>query len=68
MDNMDNRKKYIIQVNNKFYSTLNKFFVQNNIEAKVKIRKIMQKTEVGQTVDVQDYNEINYKITKHKLY
>ena len=68
MDNMDNRKKYIIRVNDNFYSTLNKFFIHNNIQAKVKFRKIMQKNEVGQTIIITDYTEISYQITKIKIY
>lgn len=68
MDNMDNRKKYIIRVNDNFYSTLNKFFIHNNIQAKVKFRKLMQKNEVGQTIIITDYTEISYKITKIKIY
>lgn len=68
MDNMDNRKKYIIRVNDNFYSTLNKFFINNNIQAKVKFRKLMQKNEVGQTIIITDYTEISYQITKIKIH
>lgn len=68
MDNMDNRKKYIIRVNDNFYSTLNKFFIHNNIQAKVRFRKLMQKNEVGQTIIITDYTEISYQITKIKIY
>lgn len=68
MDNMDNRKKFIIRVNDNFYSTLNKFFNHNNIQAKVKFRKLMQKNIVGQTIIITDYTEISYQITKIKIY
>ena len=68
MDNMDNRKKFIIRVNDNFYSTLNKFFIHNNIQAKVKFRKLMQKNELGQTIVITDYTEISYSITKIKIY
>jgi hypothetical protein len=68
MANMDNRKKFIIRVNDNFYSTLNKFFIHNNIQAKVKFRKLMQKNEVGNTIEIKDYTEISYSITKIKIY
>jgi hypothetical protein len=68
MANMDNRKKFIIRVNDNFYSTLNKFFIHNNIQAKVKFRKLMQKNEIGNTIEIKDYTEISYSITKIKIY